>query len=69
MLGISVRSIDYYIINRVLPARRIGSRVLIPHNELVKFAGRDHYEPVALSGQKLGGQHKQSPGYKLGLLA
>lgn len=41
-LSISVRSLDYLIVRGSVGARRIGSRVLIPHEELVKAALRDH---------------------------
>ena len=40
-LGISVRSLDYYIMQGKINIRRMGSRVLIPYDELVRFASRD----------------------------
>jgi hypothetical protein len=41
-LSISVRSLDYMITNGTIKVRRIGSRVLVPHTELVRAAGCDH---------------------------
>lgn len=41
-LSISVRALDRLVANKCLTARRIGSRVLIPHVELAKFARADH---------------------------
>jgi excisionase family DNA binding protein len=46
-LSISVRSLDYLIANRQLAFRRVGRKILIPHAELVRFARRDHFSPVA----------------------
>jgi len=37
-LSISVRSLDYMIASKQVSTRRIGSRVLIPHEELVRLA-------------------------------
>jgi hypothetical protein len=48
MLSISCRSIDYLIDKGQLSTRRIGSRVLIPINDLVKFSQIDH--PARLLG-------------------
>jgi excisionase family DNA binding protein len=42
LLSISQRSLDYLIANKVLIVRRIGSRVLIPAQELRRFARTDH---------------------------
>jgi excisionase family DNA binding protein len=42
-LSISVRALDRLVANKCLTARRIGSRVLIAHNELAKFARADHF--------------------------
>lgn len=41
-LSISVRSLDYLIVQGKVNIRRIGSRVLIQHEELVRLASRDH---------------------------
>jgi excisionase family DNA binding protein len=46
-LSLSARSLDYLIANGELKVRRIGSRILVPHEELVRFAGRDHIDGVA----------------------
>ena len=46
ILGISVRSLDYLIANKELPARRVGGRVLIATAALRKFASMDHLEPI-----------------------
>jgi len=37
-LSISIRSLDYLIAGRQIATRRIGSRILIPHEELVRLA-------------------------------
>jgi hypothetical protein len=37
-LSISVRSLDYMIAGRKLATQRMGSRILIPHAELVRLA-------------------------------
>ncbi len=42
LLSISVRSIDYLILSRQIPARRIGRRVLVHRDAIEQFARRDH---------------------------
>ena len=42
LLSISQRSLDYLIANKILTTRRIGSRVLIPAQDLQRFARADH---------------------------
>ena len=42
LLSISQRSLDYLIANKVLTVRRIGSRVLIPVQDLQRFVRADH---------------------------
>jgi hypothetical protein len=37
-ISISVRSLDYLIAGKQIVTRRIGSRILIPHEELVRLA-------------------------------
>jgi excisionase family DNA binding protein len=44
LLSISRRSLDYLIANRAINVRRIGSRVLIPSQDLLRFASVDHPE-------------------------
>ncbi len=46
-LGISVRSLDYLIANKLLATRKIGGRILIPHSELVRFSRADHFEQIS----------------------
>lgn len=46
-LSMSVRSLDYLIVNKKLHARRKGKKVLIPHAELVRYAMSDDFEPFA----------------------
>jgi excisionase family DNA binding protein len=46
LLSISQRGLDYLIANRRLPTRRIGGRVLIPVDDLRKYAGGDHPENI-----------------------
>ena len=47
MLSISVRAIDYLISTKQLSTRRIGSRVLIPIEDVRKFAYSDHPQRLA----------------------
>jgi hypothetical protein len=44
MLSISVRGVDYLIAARRLSPRRIANRVLLPVEEIRKFARSDHPE-------------------------
>ena len=46
-LSISIRSLDYLIATKKLAFRRIGRKVLIPRGELLRFASKDHFEPIA----------------------
>jgi len=46
-LSISVRSIDYMVTSRKIATRRIGSRVLIPHEELMRLANTADLRSVA----------------------
>jgi hypothetical protein len=46
MLSISQRSLDYLVAKRQLNVRRIGARVLIPINELKRYARADHPGPL-----------------------
>jgi excisionase family DNA binding protein len=45
-LGISVRSLDYLIANKKLTFQKIGSRVLVHHKELERFAAKNCYGSV-----------------------
>ena len=47
VLSISQRALDYLVANKQLQVRRIGSRVLIPRSELLRFARVDHPERIA----------------------
>lgn len=47
MLSISIRGVDYMIADRRLTTRRIANRVLIPVEEIRKFARSDHPERLA----------------------
>lgn len=42
MLSICVRTLDNLIANKELTARRVGKRVLIPHQALIQFSKQDH---------------------------
>ena len=42
MLSISIRTLDYLITNNRITIRRIGKRILIQHQELVRFSKQDH---------------------------
>lgn len=46
-LGISLRALDYLLSRRSIKTRRIGARVLIHRDDLVKWASHDHVSPVA----------------------
>ena len=46
MLSISVRSLDHLIAHKRLNARRVGHRVLVPRAELLRFAGKNHTDPI-----------------------
>lgn len=47
MLSISIRAVDYKIATGRLPTRRIANRVLIPIEEIRRFARSDHPERMA----------------------
>jgi len=47
MLSISPRSIQNYIHAKLLPARKIGRRTVIPVRALEMFLRNDHPSPVA----------------------
>jgi len=47
MLSISVRGVDYLISTKRLSTRRIGTRVLIPIEDVRKFARADHPQRLA----------------------
>ena len=47
-LSISQRSLDYLVATKALSVRRIGSRVLVPLQDLQRFTGADH--PGKLAG-------------------
>jgi len=47
LLSISKRALDYLIANRTLPKRRVGARVLIPMQDLQRFARGNHPERLA----------------------
>lgn len=42
-LCISTRALDYLIEKKELAVRRMGRKILIPHNELLKFSRKDHH--------------------------
>jgi hypothetical protein len=46
-LSLGISSLDYFIARRSFPnIRRIGTKILIPHADLVRFARADHPGPV-----------------------
>lgn len=47
ILSISKRSIEYLVATRQLSTRRIGSRALIPIEDVRRFARFDHPERIA----------------------
>ncbi len=46
LLSISQRALDYLLSQGKLHARRVGKRVLIPREEIERFARHDHPEPI-----------------------
>ena len=50
MLSISLRSLAYLLSRGDIRFRRIGSKTLIPHGELVRFARGHHPSPLAGRG-------------------
>lgn len=46
-LSISARSLDYLIAGRKIITRRIGSRILIPHGELIRLSETADLRSVA----------------------
>ena len=50
LLSISVRTLEYLLARKELPARRVGRRVLIPSAAIEKFASRDHTERLSRAG-------------------
>jgi excisionase family DNA binding protein len=47
ILSISKRSVEYLVATRQLSTRRIGTRALIPIEEVRRFARFDHPERIA----------------------
>ena len=47
LLSISARALDYFVANKRLATRRIGSRVLIPVSDLQRFVRADHPQRLA----------------------
>jgi excisionase family DNA binding protein len=47
LLSISPRSLDYLVANKRISTRRIGTRVLIPMEDVRRFARSDHPERMA----------------------
>jgi hypothetical protein len=47
ILSISIRGVDYYIATKQFSTRRVGTRVLIPIEDVRKFARADHPERMA----------------------
>lgn len=45
ILSISLATLDRYIVLKEIPVRRLGKRVMIHHQDLERFARRDHDEP------------------------
>ena len=45
-LSLSIRALDYLIASGRLKTRRIGGRILIARDELIRFARADRTEPI-----------------------
>jgi excisionase family DNA binding protein len=52
LLGVCLRTIDYWISRKELPCRRFGKRILIPYTALQSFAKRDHLGVGSAAPQK-----------------
>jgi excisionase family DNA binding protein len=50
LLSISLRGLDYLLAQGKLRARRVGKRVLIPRQEIERFARADHPDPIVPEG-------------------
>jgi hypothetical protein len=48
-LSISIRALDYLIAAKKLNTKRIGSKVLIAHSELVRYSKGNHPEPLQVA--------------------
>jgi len=46
-LSISIRSLDYLLARKAIIFRRIGSKVLIPHSELLRYSRGNHFGPIS----------------------
>ncbi len=57
-LSLSVRSIDYLVTTGRLPARRVGSKILIPAGAVRRFAREDHPDSVRSTGLRASGNTK-----------
>ena len=55
-LSLSVRSIDYLIYTGRLPTRRVGGKILVPANDVRRFARTDHPEFVRVKPTHTGAQ-------------
>jgi len=45
-LSLSIRAVDYLIAAGRLKTRKIGGRILVAHDELIRFARADRMEPM-----------------------
>jgi hypothetical protein len=52
MLSISIRSLDYLLAAKTFQTRRIGKKVLITHDSLIRFSRADHFGPVSGSADQ-----------------
>jgi excisionase family DNA binding protein len=43
LTGLSLRTVSYLIADRKIRVKRVGSRVLIPRTELLRFAGIEEF--------------------------
>ena len=50
MLSISTRSLDWLIKHKRIATQKLGSKVMITHTELVRFAKGDHTHLTAQDG-------------------
>jgi hypothetical protein len=46
VVSLSIRAVDYLIAAGRLKTRKIGGRILVAHDELIRFARADRMEPM-----------------------
>jgi excisionase family DNA binding protein len=60
LLSLSVRAIDYLLKERRLQSRKVGGRILVPHDELQRFARYDRMDSVVPNSSRRGVRSNKS---------